>query len=57
MHVANDSFGCPVGDFDYAVVDFGCARDIKGVCVEVERTGLKRSLEDVRDVGKQDVVE
>ena len=56
MDVANDPFGLAVGDFYQAVVYFGRARRIKGVGVEIKRTGLECGLEDVGDIGEQDVV-
>lgn len=54
---ADKVFGGAICDFDEAVVYFGGAGGIEGVCVEVEGGGLKGGLEDVRDVGEEDVVE
>lgn len=53
----DEVFGRAVGYFDEAVVYFRGASGVEGVCVEVEGGGLERGLEDVGDVGEEDVVE
>lgn len=57
VYIADNPFGFAVGDFDQAVVDFRCAGWVECVGMEVKWAGLERSLEDVRDVGKKDIVE
>lgn len=57
MYVADDPFGFAVGDFDQAVVDFRCAGWVESIGMEVKGAGLERGLEDIRDVGKKDIVE
>lgn len=53
-----EEFCCvAVGDLHKAVVYFRGAGWVEGVCVEVEGAGLVWRLEDVGDVGEEDVVE
>lgn len=54
---ADKVIGRAVCDFDEAVVYFRGAGGVEGVCVEVEGGGLEGGLEDVGDVGEEDVVE
>lgn len=57
MEGADEMFGGAVGDFYETVVYLGGARRVEGVCVEVQGTCLEGGLEDVGDVGEEDVVE
>lgn len=57
VQVADDVLRLAVGDLDESMIDFGGARRIEGVRVEVERAGLKGRLKNVGDVGEENVVE
>lgn len=50
-------FGGAVCYFDEAVVYFGGAGEVEGVGVEVEGRGLEGGLEDVWDIGEENIVE
>lgn len=57
VQVADNALRLAVGDQDQSTIDFGGARRIEGVGVEIERAGLKWGLKNVGDVGEEDVVE
>jgi ribosomal protein L13E len=57
MNIEDNGFGFAIGNLDETMVDFRSARRIKGIRVEIKRTGLERRLKNVGHVGEQDVVE
>lgn len=57
MDLTDNPLCIPVRDLNQPVIDLRCTRRVEDIGVEIERTGLKRSLEDIGDVCEQDIVE
>ena len=57
MDLTDNPLCIPVRDLNQPVIDLRCTRRVEDISVEIERTCLKRSLEDIGDVREQDIVE
>lgn len=57
MDLTDDPLRIPIRDLNQPVIDLRCTRRVEDIGVEIERTRLKRSLEDIGYVGEQDIVE
>lgn len=57
MDLTDDPLRVPIRDLNKPVVDLRCTRRVEDIGVEIEWTRLECSLEDIRYVCEQDIVE
>jgi hypothetical protein len=57
MDIEDDGFGLAIGNLDKSMIDFRSSSRVESICVEIQRAGLERCLENIGHVGEKDIIE